>query len=71
MTTTIRCDLCNTMLESNEITTKKSMLGKATLASKYSVKTEFEGSVRQGELCFKCALNLRNFIDSEKLKCKK
>jgi len=71
MTATIRCDICNRNLELNETKFTKSMLGAGKLASKYAFKTEFEGAIRLSELCLNCAINLRNFVESEKLRFRK
>jgi len=72
MTTRIMCDICNSNLEFNETKLKKNMLGisKANLGSKYVVATEFEGTIKRAELCLMCAIKLRNYLESEKIKHK-
>ena len=65
----IHCDLCNNELRENEMLLNKSIVNfSGKPESKSSLQFKFDGSIRKGELCYKCARNIRNYIEELKEK---
>lgn len=61
----ISCDLCGEILKDNE-KHQEGIIGMKKIISKYSFKFKYEGSVKQGDLCFICAKKIRDYIDNIK-----
>ena len=64
---TLRCDLCNTELKSNEVEApSKFSFNKDDVAkNRFQIKIDGISSLKK-DICYKCALQIRNHI--EKLK---
>lgn len=64
----IKCDLCNSPLKDNEVVVPTSIIniGTSKPKAKSHLTFKFDGSIKDGDLCFSCARQFRDYIESKK-----